>query len=93
MAIVLKTSKQPAEVQDYDIDFSPYLDAMTDTITSASVTAETGISLDAHSHTAKVVKFWLSGGEVGQKYKITVRITTAGGRVKEDEAVLSVKEF
>jgi hypothetical protein len=38
------------------------------------------------------VKVWLEGGVDGVTYKVTVRITTEGGRVKEYDFNIRVKE-
>lgn len=92
MAILGKFTKQPGESQDYDISFVEWLAALADTAQSMTVTAETGITLGTTQLSAGVVKVWLSGGTHGTKYKVTVAITTAAGRVKEDEVVIQVKE-
>jgi len=90
--ILAKFEKQPSEIQDYDIDFSEYLDALTDTASSATVTGEIGITVNAFALSGKVVKVWLSGGDNGETYKITVRLTTSGGRVREADIKVKVKE-
>ena len=92
MAVLGTFTKQPAEVQDYDIDFSEWLAALSDTAISHVVTADAGITLGATTLAAGVVKVWLSGGLTGTSYKITATITTAGGRTKEDEIKIKVKE-
>ena len=92
MAVLGTFTKQPAEVQDYDIDFSEWLAAFPDTAVSHAVTADAGITLGATTLAAGVVKVWLSGGLTGTSYKITATITTAGGGTKEDEIKIKVKE-
>ena len=92
MAILGKFYKQPGESQDYDISFIDWLAALADTAQSIAVTVDTGITLGATQLSEGVVKVWLSGGTHGTKYKVTVSITTAAGRVKEDEIVIAVKE-
>ena len=92
MAILGKATKQPIEVQDYDVSFVDWLAALTDTAASHTVTAETGITVDSSTLTAGVVKVWLSGGTDGTTYKITAKIVTTGGRTKEDEFKVRVKE-
>lgn len=88
-----KFDKQPAEVQDYDIDFNEYLTAMADTGDSHTVVAATGITVDASTLAAGVVKVWLSGGTHGTNYKITATLTTTGGRVKEHEILIRVRDI
>jgi hypothetical protein len=93
MSILATFSKQPAEVQDYDIDFNTYLSSLGDTALSHTVQADTGISVLQSTLTAGVVKVWLSGGLDRQKYKITATVTTTGGRVREADIIVRVKEF
>ena len=92
MAILGKVVKQPVEVQDYDISFVDWLAALSDTASTHTVTAETGITVDSSTLTAGVVKVWLSGGTDGTTYKVTAQIVTAGGRTKEDEIKIKVRE-
>jgi len=94
MAKLATFIKQPSEVQDYDIKFDTWLAAFSppDTATSMTVTVDTGITMGTTSLTAGIVKVWLSGGTHGTSYKVTASITTAGGRVKEDEVVIKVRE-
>lgn len=94
MAILDTFNKQPGEVLDYDIDFARYLPS-SDQIASVVSTADAGITLDSStiSTSGKVVKQWVSGGVSGVTYKIQVRITSTGGRVKEAEFRIKVKEI
>lgn len=85
--------KQPAEVQDYDIDFNEYLAALNDTGASHAVTVDTGITKVSDALAAGVVKVWLSGGNHGTNYKVTATLTTTGGRVKEHEILIRVREI
>lgn len=86
-----KFDKQPAEVQDYDIDFNEYLTAMADTGATHVVEVETGITKVSDTLAAGVVKVWLSGGTHGTNYKVTATLTTTGGRVKEHEILIRVR--
>lgn len=92
--ILATYTKQPAEVLDYDIDFSPWL-SDPDFITSIAVTADAGITNTASTifNSGKSVKVWLSGGVTATTYKIQVRATTSAGRVKEAEFRIKVKEI
>ncbi|MBX3610405.1 MAG: hypothetical protein KF871_10975 [Hydrogenophaga sp.] len=92
MPILERFTKQPADVQDYDIDFAEYLDALTDTAASAVVEADVGLTIVNYLILGKVVKVWVSAGTSGQKYKVTVRLTTTGGRVKEVEFLVIVRD-
>lgn len=99
--IVGNFEKQPWDEQDYDIDINPYLSEIAgDTIASAVVTLPDGVGAEVSlgtgsqdvSHQAGIVKFWVIGGLHGKKYKVTLRITTAGGRKKEYEVMVNVSD-
>lgn len=96
--MILKTfTKQPAEIQDYDIDFTQYLESMGgDAAESFTTEVETGLTLSNSLLTGGVVKVFLSGGTAGKTYKVTVRLTTGVGlvrRVREAEIAIKVREF
>lgn len=92
--IIGKFQKQPAEILDYDVDYTDWFSNRTDTpaaVTPISVTVETGITLVSSVLTGLIVKIILSGGTGGTKYKTTVRLTTAAGLVKEADFTVAVK--
>lgn len=95
--IVAKFEKQNFDEQDYDIDFNPYLSNVGDSIATLAVTAQDGITLGsgdkAASHSQGVVKFWISGGTSGTRYKITIQITTAATRKLEHEVIIALVEY
>ena len=96
--ILAKYEKQPAEVKDYDIDYSEWLNPVVDTVasTTAIVTSVTEavptLEIDSIMESTTTVKLWISGGTAGASYKVTVRMTTAGGRLDESELVFKVKD-
>lgn len=91
-----KYTKQPADVQDYDVDYaSLYLDELGDTApgpTGLTVTADTGITVNSYALSNGIAKAWLSGGTHGTTYKVTFTVVTAGGRTKQHEIAVKVKE-
>ena len=95
--IVATFEKQNFDEQDYDIDFNPYLSNVGDRIATLAVTAQVGITLGsgdkAASHSQGVVKFWISGGTSGTRYKITIQITTAATRKLEHEVIIALVEY
>lgn len=93
MSILAKFTKQPVEVQDYDIDFTSYLTSQSDTASSHVVTADPGITIASSNLTSGVVKVFVSGGVDGNQYKVSASITTAGGRVKQGDILIRVREF
>lgn len=85
-------TKQPVEVKDYDIDYSEWLSA-GDNVESATVTVSpTGLTVDAVYINDPRIKIWLSGGTDGAAYKLTVTMTSADGRIKQDEFKIKVKD-
>ena len=96
MTILAKFEKQPADVQDFDIDFTEWLAGMGDTApgpTGCGVEADAGITIVAFVLHEGVVKIYTSGGTDGTTYKITATVTTTGGRVKQAEIKVKVKEY
>lgn len=98
--ILEKFVKQPAEVKDYDIDYSEWLAPLADTLSTviAAVTcttdpADTALNCDVVFVSPQKAKFWMSGGTTGQKYKLTATATTNGGRVDQSELVFAIKDF
>ena len=105
--ILEKFEKQPREVKDYDVDFSPWLEAMTavggqteiDTLQDVAGTVEClsdptdqTMLLDRVVFTEMRAKFWMSGGTTGNKYKLTIMAITVGGRKDESELIFTVKD-
>jgi hypothetical protein len=92
--------KQPADQRDYGLDFSPWLPD-GDLVTTAEATVSPaydpvdnpdGVQIESTQLNGLEVKVWLSGGVSGKTYKITVVAATAGGRVKEVDFQLRVKD-
>lgn len=92
MSVLATFSKQPEDVQDYDIDYNEWLTDLEDTASNCSVVADTGIEVRAYTLNAGIVKVWLAGGTSGVKYKVTATVTTVGGRIKQAEVAVKVKE-
>jgi len=96
MSILGKFEKQPADTQDFDVDYRDWLAGMTDTAPGPDgvvVEADVGITIIASTLVDGIVKVWLSGGEDGATYKITTTVTTTDGRTKQAEFRVKVKEY
>ena len=99
--ILATYTKQPSEVKDYDIDYSPWLAPMGDTleeveepiITCLTDPTDTALVCNSVLHTTQECKFWMSGGTAGQRYKLTVLAKTVGGRRDESELIFSIKDY
>jgi hypothetical protein len=73
--------KDPAAVLDFSWDWSAWLGS--DTISTATVTAESGLTVNSSGVVGGVVTGWLSGGSVGITYMVTCQVVTVGGRTDE----------
>ena len=90
--IIGSFEKQPSEVLDYDIDCSEWLTS-GDNVQSVSASPDdAGLVVDSIVNNDPRIKIWLSGGDDGKSYKVTVGITTADGRHKEVEFMVQVRD-
>ena len=85
-------TKDPDAVLDYAFDWNdssdPWL-ASGETISSHTITADTGITVDSDSESSGVVTVWLSGGTAGQDYDVACKIVTSASRT--DERTITIK--
>lgn len=88
------------EEKDYDIDFSPWLDPMEDSLDELDVfveclddSSDTTLEVYDFNFTEQVVKIWVKGGTDGFVYKITLRVQTTGRRVDESELLFIIGEI
>ena len=92
MALGSWPPKDPAEVLDYNIDWTARLAG--DTIaTSAWAPLASGSSLAIGStyYISNMTKVWLSGGTLGQTYNLKNTITTAAGETMVETASIFIK--
>lgn len=82
--------KDPEAVLDYLFDWSDWL--VTDTITTSTMAAETGITIDDDDNDDTTATVWLSGGTAGEDYRVTNTIVTMGGRTDERTIIARVRE-
>jgi hypothetical protein len=95
-----KKYKQSSETLDYDIKGDDWL-AEGDIITSVITTVVTPISastplliVSATVFLAGMrVKLLISGGVNGVKYKVTVRLATQNGLIKEFDFYMQIKDI
>lgn len=85
-------TKQSAEILDYDVDYTEWFEGRTDTPASQIVVADPGITVVGTSRTGNVVKIVLGGGTDGDVYKVTVRLTTTLGLVREADFTVTIKD-
>lgn len=82
--------KDPDDTLDYDVYFGRVLPD-GDTVQTATADADEGITVESVSVSDNVVKVWVSGGESGSSYTVTVNATSAGGRIKDACFTLRVR--
>ena len=92
--------KDPDAVLDYVFDWkassngtgdSDWL-ASGETISSHTVTVETGLTKDSDSESGGQVTVWLSGGTAGTDYDVSCEIETSAGRTDERTVLVRVRE-
>lgn len=86
--------KQPRDRIDFDVPFNDWLDERGgDTIGAvlASV-SPAGLTLLTTNNDGRRVKQWIEGGTDGEMYTVTLTATTVGGRQKEVEIRVRVRE-
>lgn len=91
----------PNEIQAYSVDWSRFLNT-GDTISSVAwlvngtITPSYGITdnltLVQPTNTTTVATVRITGGTVGQRYKISCRVTTADGLIYERSINLTIRE-
>ncbi len=82
--------KDPEAVLDYAFDWSEWL-ATGETISSYTITVETGLTNDSDSESSGIVTVWLSGGTADNEYDVACRIVTNAGRTDERTITIRVR--
>ena len=85
--------KKPSAVLDYKFDWSNWL-ASGETISTRTITAEDGITVDSSSITdsSTSVTVWLSGGTANESYNVTCDITTSATRTDGRSIDIQVRD-
>lgn len=98
--ILDKKEKQPVEVKDYPINYAEWLAESGDTLSNVSATVvcltdstNTALTVSSLTMAPTAVAVWLSGGTNGQRYKVSVNVTTAGGRIDQSEFIVKIKDY
>lgn len=97
-------TKDPDAVLDFKFDFAPLTNDVPnaesdylvkdETISSITITAATGITVDSSSITddATSATVWLSGGTAGTTYSVNCEIVTSDSRTDQRTAYIKVRE-
>lgn len=84
--------KDPDELLDYEINWAARLDG--DTIVGSTWIIPDGITQEPDfgaAFTGSATTIWLSGGILSEKYELTNRIETAGGRIMDQSALIRIR--
>jgi hypothetical protein len=86
--------KDPNEVLDYKFDWDTNYLETGETISSATVIVESGITKDSDAITDsdRTVTVWLSGGTADNEYTVTCQIETSLSRTAERSMFIRVLE-
>ena len=82
-------TKDPDAILDYSVDWAKWLAG--DQINTSDWTVPVGLAKTLDAATATKATVWLSGGDAGQSYTVTNRITTAGGRTEDRSFIVKVE--
>jgi hypothetical protein len=81
--------KDPDEVLDYVLDWTAPLAG--DQIATSLWIIPLGVTAGAQLKTETTTTIWISGGSDGQDYEFLNRITTLGGRTRDQTCTLRVR--
>lgn len=84
--------KDPDATLDYTIDWTEWLSAIDDTISTSTWVAQAGLTVDSDTNTTTTATAFVSGGTAGTTLTLTNRITTAGGRTDDRSITLKIVE-
>lgn len=82
---------------DYGFDWTLYLNALNDTIVSATFVVDPSFVVQNSSFGSYTATVWLSGGvapdlPVLNELRVTCRIVTAGGRIDDRSIYIKIKD-
>ena len=84
-------TKDPTAVLDFAMDWSTWL-ASGESISSYSVFVDnTAMGISTHNHNSGVVTAWLTGGNVGSNYTVSIRVGTNASRIDKRSFLIKVK--
>ena len=83
--------KDTDAVLDYVFDWSNWLES-GETISSHTITVESGITVDSSSESGGLVTVWLSGGTSGSNYTVACKIVTSASRTDERTILIRCKD-
>lgn len=83
--------KDPDATRQAEWDWTSWL-SEGETITTATVTPPTGITVTGVTHDGTTVTCKLSGGTAGERYDVVCHITTSSGQQEDDTLRVTVRD-
>lgn len=83
-------SKDPDDTEDYVFNWADRLEG--DTIATSTFLLPDGLTQVSTSNTTTTATIFVSGGTSGTSYRITNRVTTAGGRQWDKTLYIAVRD-
>lgn len=85
-------TKKPADVLDFDFDFSRWMPADDRIVDAVATIADSTALVDRVDQADTIARVWISGGTIADQGTVTVTIGTLAGRTKQVLATLNIKE-
>lgn len=89
--IICDLHQTPADILDYTIDFTSWLQLVSDTISSVTWTIPAALTASSQSNTTYTATTFLTGGTRGETYRIDCKILTAASPARTKTASITVK--
>lgn len=89
--IICDLHQTPSDTLDYTLDFTSWLDLVSDTISSVAWTIPAALTASSQSNTTTTMTTFLAGGTRGQVYRIDGQITTAASPARIKIASFNLK--
>lgn len=83
--------KDPDAELDWQFNLADWLEA-GETISSASFTADDGLTISSTGHDDTVATIWVSGGTAGNVYRVTCHFVTSAARTDDRSINIRVME-
>ena len=99
MALLGTAGKQPSEVESYTVAYHEDVKRGDELAVEGIVihpgTGENPPVIDGYfiDQEAQRVRFFVSGGVDRTRHKIEITVSTASGRVLQDEIILAIRDF
>lgn len=89
--IICDLHQTATDVLDYTLDFTSWLDLVSDTISTATWSIPAALTASNQSNTSTTMTTRIAGGTVGQTYRLDGTIVTAASPSRTKTASINVK--